>query len=71
MSQPSGREINVETDPVNAAPSPAIWPSGSIARALKLPNNILIQKNVPSSHAMKNHNGGTPLFIILGIKKMP
>ena len=40
-----GTAISVEIKPVIAAPIPAIWPTGSIAIALKFPNKNPKQKN--------------------------
>ena len=37
-------EIKVVSDPTTAAPTPAIWPSGSMASALKFPNRMPMQK---------------------------
>ena len=35
---PRGIEINEESEPIIAAPTPAICPSGSMARAFRFPN---------------------------------
>ena len=40
-----GTAMRVDINPVMAAPIPAIWPTGCIAKALKLPKRKPIAKN--------------------------
>ena len=42
---PSETEIKVVRNPITAAAEPAICPIGSMAKALKLPNGMPMQKN--------------------------
>ena len=47
-SAPAGTAVNVESDATTAAPTPAMWPSGFIARALRFPNTSPMQKKAIS-----------------------
>ena len=42
---PSGIEMKVESEETTAEPTPAIWPRGSIARAMRLPKRRPMQRN--------------------------
>ena len=42
---PSASESKVVREPTAAEATPAMWPSGSSAMALRLPNRMPLQKN--------------------------
>ena len=56
-----GTAIMVDKKPVIAAPMPAIWPIGSIAKALKFPNKNPIAKNCNPKKASKTPMAGFAL----------
>jgi len=58
---PMGTESKVESEPRTAAPMPAIWPMGSMAMELKLPNSIPMQKKLIIKKANNKYKGGWPL----------
>ena len=61
--------MSVDSEPTTAAPTPAIWPRGFIANALRLPNKIPKPKNVNKKYKVSDHNGGCPLLIDVTPKK--
>ena len=46
--------------PTTAAATPAMWPSGSMASALKLPNTRPKQKNATTRYGIRLQSGGSP-----------
>ena len=62
MSAPSGTEIKDDIDPTTDAPTPAICPKGSIARATKFPYKIPKQKKAGIIKAINKNKGGMPFI---------
>ena len=46
MPAPSGVATKVDSEPTTAAPTPAMWPSGSMASAFMLPKRMPMQKKL-------------------------
>ena len=67
-----GTAIRLVRDPINAAPKPAICPTGNIASAFKLPNNIPIKKKPKNIVLINNHRGGIPSkYNVIAVNAMP
>src|SRR5690606_37985407 len=60
ITVPMPIDMKVVSEPMTAEATPAIWPSGSIARALKLPNKIPKQKKSAVRKTISDQKGGTP-----------
>ncbi len=58
-----GTAISVEIRPVIAAPIPAMWPTGSIASALRFPNIKPIQKNCIAKNPISTYTGGCSILL--------
>ena len=56
----TGTENKLEKQPIIAAPSPAISPSGCMAMAFKFPNKIPTKKNPTNITAIVRTRGGSP-----------
>ena len=63
---PMGIEMREEREPITAAPTPAMCPNGSIARAFRFPKRKAIPGKTTIMKAMNSHKEG-----IFSIQRMP